>query len=438
MIQVTGRRPSGTSVTIGSLALAALVAAAAGCGGGASSSASARPAPAGSGAASPHVWTPGKPDTLGPTVAVIGSRRIRAHEVDSLISTAPPTVQPQLREKEGYKNLIDRMVTEEAVYQAALKAGIANDPEYKAAAARAARDAMMRLYYQRRVSNFPAPTDSMIEAYYHAHVADYSIGARARVRQIQVPTRAKAEALRKKLVAGALWDALARANSTDRNSKDNGGLVGYVTPGVDFVPGVGKAPEIVKAAFELKHGEISRPLKSERGWHLIKVDSDEPARVQPLSEVRQQIGTTLSTGAQEKLAKDFVDSLKASSGAVIFDDSIAVAVVPARTAQDYFKEAQAASTPEKRIELYRVLVARYPKDPVSIQAAFMIGFTYAEDLEKYDEARKEFNQFIATYPHHELAKSAKWMLENMDKPAPDLKDAPDGTGVTGAPPDSVR
>jgi peptidyl-prolyl cis-trans isomerase C len=436
VIPVTGRRPSGTSVTIGSLALAALVIAVAGCGGGATSSASARPAPAGSGAASPHVWVPGKPDTLGPTVAVIGPRRIRAHEVDSLISTAPLTIQPQLRDKDGYKNLVDRMVTEEAVYQAALKSGIGNDPEYKAAAARAERDAMMRLYYQRRISNFPAPTDSMVEAHYKEHIADYSVGARARLRHIQVPTRAKAEALRKKLVAGALWDALARANSTDRNSKDNGGLVGYVTPGVDFVPGVGKAPEIVKAAFQLKEGEISRPLKSERGWHIIKVESNEPAHAQPLSEVRQQIVSALSTGAQEKLSKDFVDSLKATSGAVIFDDSIAVAVVPARTAQDYFKEAQAASTPDQRIQLYRALVARYPKDPVSIQAAFMIGFTYAEDLQKYDEARKEFHQFIATYPQHELAKSAKWMLENMDKPAPDLKDAPEG--VTGAPPDSVR
>lgn len=423
---------------LGALALGALVVAAAGCGGGTSSAPEARPAAGGSGAAAPRVWTPGKPDTLGPTVAVIGPRRIRAHEVDSLIATAPPNIQAQLHEREGFKNLVDRMVTEEVVYQAARRAGLDRDPEYQAAAAKAAREAMMRIYYQRRIAAVPAPTDSAVEAYYKAHQTEYSIPARVRLRHIQVATRAKAEALRKRLVAGGLWDALARENSTDPTTKNNGGLLGYVTPAVDYVPSIGKAPAVVQAAFRLKEGEISAPLRSEKGWHLIKVDSAEPARMQALADVRQGIVGALSTDTQESVSKSFLDSLRTSSGALIFDDSIAVAIVPARTAQDYFKEAQAAATPGQRIELYRALVSRFPDDSVSIQAQFMIGFTYAEDLGRHDEAKVEFNKFIAKYPHHELATSAKWMLENMDKPAPELKDTPGETGGTGAPPDSVR
>ncbi|HET7498836.1 MAG TPA: peptidyl-prolyl cis-trans isomerase [Candidatus Eisenbacteria bacterium] len=418
------------------IALAALVAtvAASGCGGGSK----ARPVAGGSGATSTRVWSPGKADTLGTVVAIVGTRRIRAHEVDSLIATAPPNVQSQLRDPQGYKTLVDRMVTEEALYQAARRSGIQKDPAYRAAVAKAARETLMRQYYQSRMANFPPPTDAQIQAYYEEHSSEFAIPARARVRHIQVATKAKAEALRKRLAAGGLWDALAKANSTDKATSDHGGLVGYVTPSSDFVPGIGKAPDIVKEAFALKEGETSPPLKSEKGWHLIRVDNVDPARTQPLAEVRQGILGHLSTQAQETLSQTFLDSLKNAAGAVVFEDSVKVASTPARSAQDFFKEAQAASSPQQRIQLYRDVVTRYPDDPVSVQAAFMIGFTYAEDLGQYDEAKAEFRKFLDKYPRHELANSAKWMLENMDKPAPELDDAPEGADSTGAPPDTTR
>jgi tetratricopeptide (TPR) repeat protein len=426
------RRPSRGAAL--ALALLAAAAVAAGCGGGKKVA----PASDVGGAAPARVWQPGIPDTLGPVVAIIGDRRVRAHEIDSLIETAPPNLRPQLHEPEGYRNLVDRVVTEEAVYQAAKRSDIEKDPAYKGAVAKAAREALIRMYYQRRAAGFAAPSDSAVQAFYNANQASYQVPARARVRHILLPTRARAEALRKRLLAGGLWDALARSSSEDKDTRENGGVLGFVTPGTEYVPGVGNAPEIVKAAFELKEGETSRPLKSQKGWHLIRVDHIEPARVQPLSEVRQGIVGHLATETQESASQAFLDSLKTASGATVLEDSIKAATTPDRTPQDFFKDAQAASTPQKRIELYREVVRRYPDDPVSIQAQFMIGFTYAEDLANYDEARAEFDKFIAKYPQSELANSARWMMQNMDKPAPDLKDTPEGTGGSGAPPDSLR
>jgi outer membrane protein assembly factor BamD (BamD/ComL family) len=95
--------------------------------------------------------------------------------------------------------------------------------------------------------------------------------------------------------------------------------------------------------------------------------------------------------------------------------------------------------PQDRIELYRALVNRFPNDSVTVQAEFMIGFTYAEDVGDTDQAREEFEKFIARHPNHELATSAKWMMENMDKPAPDLEGGDTGdTGKRGAATDSTR
>lgn len=404
-----------------------------GCGG----SSKARPETTG-GTSSSRVWKPGMPDSLGPVVAIVGDRRIRAHEIDSLIETAPQNIRAQLREPEGYKNIVDRIVTEEAIYRSAKKSGLEKDPAYQAAAAKAARETLMRMFYQQRVSALAVASDSAVEAFYQSHQSAYRVPARIRIRHIQVATRAKAEALRKRLLAGALWDNAARTTSTDKTTRDNGGVLGFVTPDAEYVPGIGKAPEIAAAAFKMKEGETSKPLKSERGWHLIRVDNSEPERIQPLAEVRQGIVGHIATETQDSLSQVFLDSLKTASGAVVFTDSIAVALRPARAPQDYFKEAQAAASADQRIDLYRKLVAQFPDDSVSIQAQFMIGFTYAEDLGDYDHAREEFRKFIAAHPKSELVNSALWMMENMDKPAPELKDTPEGSGSTGAPPDSVR
>jgi peptidyl-prolyl cis-trans isomerase C len=434
--EVSRRPKSGAALALALLAAAAV---AAGCGGGKKvAPASDVGGAASSAAPRSQVWRPGVPDTLGPVVAIIGDRRVRAHEIDSLIETAPPNLRPQLREPDGYRSLVDRVITEEAVYQAAKRSDLERDPAYQGAVAKAARETLIRMYYQRRAAGFPAPSDSAIQAYYQSNQTTYQFPARARVRHIQFPTRARAEALRKRLLAGGLWDALARTSSEDKTTRDNGGVLGFVTPGTDYVPGVGNAPEIIKAAFELKEGETSRPLKSEKGWHLIRVDRIEPMRVQPLTEVRQGIVGHLATESQERASQAFLDSLKAASNASILEDSIRAALSPAQSAQDLFKAAQAAVSPEARIGLYREVVKRYPDDPVSIQAQFMIGFTYAEDLGNHKEAREEFDKFIAKYPQSELANSARWMLQNMDKPAPELRDSPEGTGGSGAPPDSLR
>ena len=398
-----------------------------------------RPADGVSGAAGTRGWKPSRPDTLGPVVAVVGNRRITAHDIDSIIATAPPNMRNQFTTPEAYRNLVDRAVTEEAVYQAARAAGTDKDPGYQAELARSGREILLRRYYQGKLAEMPPPSDSEIQAHYDAHKEEYVISPRARVRHIQVGTRAKAESVRRQLQKGGLWDALCRTNSTDTATKQDGGILGFVTPDVEYVPGIGKSTAIVAAAFELKEGETSKPLKSEKGWHLIRVESVEPRSYQPLAAVRQQIEGQLATDRETAYSRALLDSLKEQANATVFSDSIEAAVRPDKTPQDYFKEAQAATSPTQRIELYRSLVKRFPNDSVTVQAEFMIGFTYAEDMGDTDRAREEFVKFIERHPNHELATSAKWMMENMDKPAPDLEEGDEGNaGKRGAVSDTTR
>ncbi len=393
------------------------------------SDAGARPRAAAS-AGRPDVWHPALPDTGGPIVAVIRGMKLTRHDVDSVVATAPPDLQPRFKTFEGYRQLVERMTFEEALLQAAAGANIETDPQYLAEVARASRSAKMRIYYNRRVAAIPPPTDSMLLAYYDEHQSEYHVPARAKVRHIQLSTQAEAQRVRRRLVGGALWDETCRKVSKDGLSKERGGLIGYVSQESDMVPGVGKAPAIVAAAFEIKEKEISQPLKSEKGWHLIRVDEREGASMRTFDEVKEQIRRTVETKQVDDFSTAYTESLRTAAGITIFDDSIKVALQPARDAKDFFKEAQAAVNARDRIALYRQVIERFPQDSVTAQARFMIGFTYAEDLGDYEEARKAFQEFLRLHPDSELRQSAQWMLENMDKPPPAMEE-------DGAPPDST-
>ena len=385
------------------------------------------------------VWQPAARDTLGPIVAVVAGRKITRHDVDSLIATAPPSSQSQLREPQGYHDVVKRMVLQEAMYNAAVNAGLERDSAFVAQVKVATRDVLMRRFYEVKIQALPEIADSSLQAYYQAHPQEFSIHARARVRHIVVPTRAKAQEVRRALEKGALWDQTCAKFSTDKATKADGGLIGWVAKDSDLVSGVGKAPAIVAAAYSLPINQISQPLKSGAGWHLIRVETREDETIQPFETTRPRILQRLRSEQRESYGKAFTDSLLQNSNSMIFDDSIRVALTPNKTAEDFFKEAQAAVTPLQRVQLYKELVKHYPDEHVSIQAQFMIGFTYAEEMGEYDLARKEFEEFLRVHPDSDLAGSAKWMLENMGLPGPDLKDDDAGDeGGTPAVPDSGR
>jgi peptidyl-prolyl cis-trans isomerase C len=377
-------------------------------------------------------WKPAQPDTSGPVVAVFGAKRITRHDVDSVIATAPADMQPRLRSEDGYRQLVERMVIEEAMLELAEGNRIELDPAYRSEVEKASRAAKMRVYYNRRLEALPAVTDSAVEAHYQANLDRYRIPARVRVRHIQSATQAASKAVRRRLLKGEPWDATCQSVSEDKLSKDRGGLLGYVSKAVDVVPGVGAAPAIVASAFELKEGEISQPLKGPKGWHLIMADNKEEATVQSYESVKKEIRVELEGAASDAFGQALTDSLRGVANAAISDDSIRVAIMPARTPADFFKEAQAAMVPLDRIALYRRLIQRFPQDSVTVQARFMIGFTYAEDLGDYEKAKVAFEEFLQHHPNTELSNSARWMLENMEKAPPELNEEEDAAPKGGS------
>lgn len=137
-----------------------------------------------------------------------------------------------------------------------------------------------------------AVTPAEIEEYYQTDPERFFEAKTVRASQILLKVEdkkkedavfKKAEALVEKLNQGEDFKKLAAKESQDTATADKGGDLGYFKKGELVKP-------LEEAAFALKKGELSQPVKSPLGWHIIKVEDIKEARTRPLDEVRETIG----------------------------------------------------------------------------------------------------------------------------------------------------
>jgi peptidyl-prolyl cis-trans isomerase D len=173
------------------------------------------------------------------------------------------------------------------------------------------------------------PTDEEIRAYYDAHVAQFTLPEQVRVRHILLrvepgadaeatqAARARAEEVLAKVKAGEDFAALAKQYSQD-STAPQGGDLGAVTRGQMVKP-------FEDAAFALAAGETSEIVQSPFGFHIIKVESKQEARVPPLDEVREQIVVTLKREQSHARAENQAqqDREKVAGGASLADTAAA-------------------------------------------------------------------------------------------------------------------
>ncbi|HSB42635.1 MAG TPA: peptidylprolyl isomerase [Methylomirabilota bacterium] len=162
-----------------------------------------------------------------------------------------------------------------------------------------------------------AVADAEVEAYYQEHAAEFDEPKRLRVAHVlvRVPpvggsdaenaARAKVEDVIKRAKGGEDFAKLAREISEDKATAVQGGDLGFVGPGELVAP-------FEQAAFALKKGEISAPVRTPFGYHAIRViDVKESGKV-PLKEVAPKIKETLTTRRSEQAAQTRADEVRAA------------------------------------------------------------------------------------------------------------------------------
>ena len=233
-------------------------------------------------------------------VATVNGKPIPAAKVEQIVkqvaAQGKQTDSPQLREAIK-KDLIAR----EVMIQEADKQGFGTRAEVKQALENARQSIVINAMLADYVRKNPVSDAEAKSEYdkYKAQLGDKEY----RARHILVATEDEAKGIITKLKGGAKFDELAKAQSKD-GSAANGGDLDYASP-ANYVP------EFSKAMVALQKGAITEtPVKTQYGFHVIKLEDTRAAKVPPYEEVKQQVVESLQQRKLQAFREDLMKKAK--------------------------------------------------------------------------------------------------------------------------------
>jgi Parvulin-like peptidyl-prolyl isomerase len=164
----------------------------------------------------------------------------------------------------------------------------------------------------------PQISDAEVQAYYNQHQDEYKVQDQVKVRHILIAVpqgadaktdaaaKAKADDLLKQIKAGGNFAELAKKNSDDPGSKDQGGELGWLDRGKTV-------PEFDKTAFSLAPGQTSGVIKTQFGYHILQVEDKKTAHERPLAEVKPEIVPVLEQQKAGAAEQTFATQLSADA-----------------------------------------------------------------------------------------------------------------------------
>ena len=222
-------------------------------------------------------------------VTIVNGKAVPKARLDLLMQQATRSgQQPVTPELEARAR--DEVVLREVFAQEAEKRGVAASAEYRNQMELARQTILIRELFADYQKKNPIG-DAEAKAEYDKFKGQ-ATGTEYRARHILVEKEDEAKSLLKQLIAGAKFDDLAKKHSTDKGSGANGG-------DLDFAKADSYVPEFGQALSALKKGETTpAPVKSQFGYHIIKLEDTREAQFPPFEEVKPQVQQRLS---QQKL-----------------------------------------------------------------------------------------------------------------------------------------
>jgi peptidyl-prolyl cis-trans isomerase C len=218
-------------------------------------------------------------------LASVNGEAIRNSEMERIIAQLPENARALPRETLR-PLLLDQMINQKLVLQAATAQKVKETPEYAQRLAAATERAIQETYFEKIVK--AQVTDEAVKKRYDEFVAANPPDMEVRARHILVPSEAEAKKVIDRLKKGEAFEALATELTQDPTGKTNGGDLGYFSRGMMVEP-------FANAAFAMQPGQTSpEPVQTQFGWHVIKVEDRRPGAPPPLEQLQPQLQNQLT------------------------------------------------------------------------------------------------------------------------------------------------
>ncbi|HKD09885.1 MAG TPA: peptidylprolyl isomerase [Bryobacteraceae bacterium] len=269
-----------------------------------------------------------KPADPNKVILTIGDTKFTEAQYQALVDALPQQYQSYARGA-GKRQFAENLAQLLILSNQAEKLGLDKQPKIQEQVRFQRQNLLAQAMFD-DIQNGVKVDDALVDAYYNAHKNEYeSVRAKhilIRVKGAPMPgaegkpeltdeqALAKAQEIRKKLVDGGDFAAIAKTESDDTGSAKQGGDLGEFRHGM-------MVPPFEQAAFSLKVGEVSQPVKSPFGYHIIVVQDH---KLKTLAEVRQDIEKSL----RPEMARKQVQALREKTPVTIDDGYFGAAPAP--------------------------------------------------------------------------------------------------------------
>jgi len=225
--------------------------------------------------------------------------------------------------------VVNHVVGQRLLEEAGLERGHGKAPEVEAALEVARRDALVRARSQDLRAAAPKPSDADVERFYAQNPARFQQPGRRACAHVLLRSRDLAAAARQRIRAGTPFEEVARESSIDPQSAAQGGVLGEIPD--DRLQAFAQEEAALAAAFRgAKADEVTEPVQSRAGWHLVRCGPHQPARLVPLAEVRAAIAGHLTQQQGDDAIRARMAAARAQARVSIDEAALARSTPPAK------------------------------------------------------------------------------------------------------------
>jgi peptidyl-prolyl cis-trans isomerase C len=241
-----------------------------------------------------HIAQTAKAQAQDKIVAKVNGKAITEADMqlaEAEIGNELGSIPPEARRRVILEYVIENQLFADAAEAAKLGSGAAFEERMNYWRRRALRE----YYFEAELKNSVSDADA--KKFYDQQVGSAKAQEEVRARHILVDNEDLAKQLQERIGKGEDFVALAKEHSKDPGSKDDGGDLGYFSKGQ-------MVPVFEETAFALKPGQVSAPVKSQFGWHIVKVEDRRQRGAPPFEAIKDRLVASMIHRKAQQVAAD--------------------------------------------------------------------------------------------------------------------------------------
>jgi peptidyl-prolyl cis-trans isomerase C len=238
----------------------------------------------------------------------------------------------------GKKSFLDRLIIKKLLLKEANKDKMENEKEFQTKLLDIKEQLLIESLLKKKIASDSQLSDEELKKYYDANKDKFKKESEINTRHILLKTEEEAKQIKEKLKNGEDFVELAKQYSIDPNAKTTGGELGFHPKGTIL-------PEYEEVAFKLvKVGQISGIVKTQYGYHIIRLEGTKPPAFVGFDEVRDFIKQQLAQDKQKGLIEKYIDDLK-KSAKITINESLLKEEKPATSGKPESQDKTGKETP---------------------------------------------------------------------------------------------